>query len=123
MNKRSNTIRTLVTNEAVKNYAPVAITNAIKEYAKNELGLNDSVEYLRRRKVANIRYKLQGPMNAHLIGSENLGIDISETLSYLRGEDYHTEHYHVSQQSANKVKRTEGIKNFFFFFFFSFSFF
>ncbi|CAG8814601.1 17011_t:CDS:2, partial [Gigaspora rosea] len=84
MNKYSSTICTLVTNKAVKNYAPVAIINAVREFAKNDLGLNNSVEYLRHRKVANIKYKIQGPINAHLVGSASLGTNISETLSYLK---------------------------------------
>lgn len=34
MLKRSNTIQTLVTNKAIKNYAPAAITSTVKEYTK-----------------------------------------------------------------------------------------
>ncbi|CAG8656199.1 1102_t:CDS:2, partial [Scutellospora calospora] len=38
-------------NEAIKNYESVTITNVVKEYTKNELGLDDSVEYLRQRET------------------------------------------------------------------------
>ena len=41
MNKCSSTICTLVSNEAVKNYTPVAITSVVREFAKNDLELND----------------------------------------------------------------------------------
>ncbi|CAG8817309.1 8197_t:CDS:1, partial [Cetraspora pellucida] len=38
INKHSSIIRTLVTNKAIKNYASVAITNAVRKFAKNDLG-------------------------------------------------------------------------------------
>ncbi|RIB17329.1 hypothetical protein C2G38_2187665 [Gigaspora rosea] len=82
INKHSNTIRNLVINEAVKNYAPVVITSVVKEFAKNDLRLNDSVEYLK--------------------GSASLKTDISETLLYLKSEEYHVKHFHISQQIANQ---------------------
>ena len=110
MLKCSSTIQTLVTNKAVKNYKPAAITSAVKEYGKNALELGDSIEYLRRKEVANIRYKIQGPMNVHLIGNASLRVDISETLSYLEGQGYYAEYYHVSQRSeGGKVKHTKGV--------------
>src|SRR5260364_162435 len=98
MLKHSSTIWTLVTNEAVKNYKPVAITSTVKEYRKNALELGDSIEYLRQKEVSNIKYKIQGPMNFYLIGNASLKVNISETLSYLEGQGYYAEYYHVSQR-------------------------
>ncbi|CAG8821670.1 23184_t:CDS:1, partial [Gigaspora rosea] len=55
-----------------------------KEYTKNELGLGNSVKFLKRKVVANIKYGIQVPTNAYLVGNEKLEIDITENLSYLR---------------------------------------
>ncbi|CAG8609686.1 23302_t:CDS:2 [Gigaspora margarita] len=84
MLKCSNTIQTLVTNEAIKNYAPATITSTIKEYAKKELSLGNSIKYLKQKEVANIKYRIQGPMNTYLVDNKKLEIDITKTLSYLR---------------------------------------
>ena len=75
--KRSQAIRSLVEKEAVKNYSPPAITSAVREYATIELGLGASVNELKRKEVANIKYKIRGPMESNLIGDSNLTSDIS----------------------------------------------
>ncbi|GBB86118.1 hypothetical protein RclHR1_12580006 [Rhizophagus clarus] len=49
--------KSLVKIEAAKNYLPLAITSAIKEYATLELGLGEYARELRHKEVANIKYK------------------------------------------------------------------
>src|SRR3954468_15951546 len=78
--KCSQAIRSLVKKEAVKNYSPPAITSAIREYATIELGLSTSINELKRKEVANIKYKIRGPMESHLIGDSNLTSDISQSI-------------------------------------------
>ena len=98
--KRSQAVRTLVEKEAVKNYTPPAITAAVKEYATTELGLGLSVCDLRRKEVANIKYKIRGPMEAHLIGNRDLKKDMVEAISYLTNQGYQVESYYISQRST-----------------------
>ncbi|RIB24864.1 hypothetical protein C2G38_2167451 [Gigaspora rosea] len=57
--KRSQAIRSLVEQEALKDYHPPAILNAVKEYAQETLNLNESVKELKRKEVTNIKYKEQ----------------------------------------------------------------
>ena len=45
--KYSQAIWNLVTNEAVKNYLPLVITSAVKEYATIKLGLSASINELK----------------------------------------------------------------------------
>lgn len=110
--KRSEVIRTLVEEEAVKSYPPVAIVDAVKEHA-NTLSLGSSVQDLKRREVANIKYKVRGPMETHLVGSTKLEQDISDAMSYLNDQEYHTERYRISlsQKSTQGVSQrsTQGI--------------
>ncbi|GBC09883.1 hypothetical protein RclHR1_00920001 [Rhizophagus clarus] len=101
--KRSQATRTLVEKEAVKNYSPPAITSAIKEYA-SKLGLGASVSELKRKEVANIKYKVRGPMEAHLTCNSGLRSDISESVSFLIEKGYQVENYCVSHQSAKTTK-------------------
>src|SRR3954468_19337231 len=93
--KHSQVIRSLVEKEAVKNYSPPAITSAIREYATIELSLSASVNELKRKEVANIKYKICGSMESHLIGDSNLTSDISQSISYLIEKGYHAESYSV----------------------------
>ena len=67
---------------------------------KSEYELNNSVEYLKQKKVTNIKYKINRLMNNYLIGSKRLKTDILETLSYLKSQKYYTKHFHVTQQST-----------------------
>ncbi|RHZ86811.1 hypothetical protein Glove_44g33 [Diversispora epigaea] len=98
--KRSTAVRTLVMQEAIKNYPPVAIVKAVKEYANNELDLGESVKDLKRKEVANIKYKLHGPLETHLVGNIELESDILETISYLKNQEYYCERYYISQKST-----------------------
>ena len=108
--KRPEAIRALVKQEAVKSYPPVAIVNAVKDLASSELNLGNSVQELKRKEVANIKYKLRGPMEAHLVGSDKLNSDVSEAVSYLKKQEYYVEHYHTSQQPTKGISRrsTQG---------------
>lgn len=101
--KRSQTVRTLVEKKAVKNYSPPAITSAIKDYT-SKLGLDASVNELKRKEVANIKNKVHGPMEAHLTCNSGLRSDISETASFLIEKGYQVENYCVSHQSAKTTK-------------------
>ncbi|CAG8837350.1 8387_t:CDS:1, partial [Gigaspora margarita] len=56
--KRSNAVRKLVEEEAVKNYSPPTIVSAIKDYATKKLDLGTSVKELKRKKVSNIKQKV-----------------------------------------------------------------
>ena len=93
-------------NEAVKNYSPPAITFAVKEYATNKLGLDANINELKRKEVANIKYKIRGPMESNLIGDSNLTSDISQSVFYLIEKGYHAESYKVFFASH---KSTKGI--------------
>lgn len=93
--KRNQAVRVLVEKEANKNYSPQAITSAIKEYASNELNLGASVSYLKTQEVANIKYKIRGPMETHLIGNQDLKTDIIETVSYLMNQEYQVQVYTI----------------------------
>lgn len=76
--------------EAVKSYPPVAIVDAVKEHA-DTLSLGSSVQdlILRRKEVANIKYKVRGPMETHLIGATKIEQDILDAVSYLNDQQYH----------------------------------
>ena len=102
--KRSQAIRNLVENEVVKNYSPPAITSAVKEYATIKLGLGASVNELKQKEVANIKYKIRGPMESNLIGDSNLTSDISQSVSYLIEKGYHAESYKVFSISHKSTK-------------------
>ena len=91
--------------EAVKNYPPLAITSAVKEYA-TKLGLGASVQELRRKEVANIKYKVRGSLETHLICDFDLKSDISKSMAFLVEKGYRVESYYVPHQST---KSTKGI--------------
>ena len=101
--KQPKVIRDLVEIEAAKNYSPPAITSAVKEYATLELSLGECARELKRKEVVNIKYKVRGPAETHLIGNPNLKLDISESVSYLTEQGYFVKNYHVSQRSTKVV--------------------
>ncbi|PKK62111.1 hypothetical protein RhiirC2_717942 [Rhizophagus irregularis] len=90
--KRSQVVRTLVEQEALKNYRPPAIVSAVKEFAT---GLNESVKELRRKEVTNIKSKVRGSLDTHLIGNLNRELDIQETIIFLKKQGYLVERYEV----------------------------
>jgi hypothetical protein len=114
--KHPQAIQTLVEKEAVKNYLPPAITAAIKEYATIELGLGASAQELKCKEVTNIKYKVRGPMEVHLVGNSDLKLDISQSVSYLKDQGYQVETYRVPQQSTKGIvfahpKQLEKLEN------------
>ena len=56
--KRSQVVRNLVKQEAIKNYSPPAIISAVKEFTTEKLDLNSSIKELKHRKVTNIKNKV-----------------------------------------------------------------
>ncbi|CAG8757148.1 7093_t:CDS:2, partial [Rhizophagus irregularis] len=89
--------------EAVKNYLPLAITAAIKEYVTIELDLGASAQELKCKEVTNIKYKVRGPMKVHLVGNSNLKLDISQSVLYLKEQGYQVEIYSVEFKSVKIV--------------------
>ncbi|CAB4481769.1 unnamed protein product [Rhizophagus irregularis] len=81
--KQPKAIRSLVEIEAAKNYSAPTITSAIKEYTTLELGLGESACKLKRKEVANIKYKVREPAETYLIENPNLKLDILDSISYL----------------------------------------
>ena len=98
--KRSQAIRDLVVQEAIKNYRPPEIVSAVKEYATNELDLGESVKELRSKEVTNIKYKVRGSLGAHLIGNSEQSLDIREAISFLKEQEYLVEYYEISHLST-----------------------
>ncbi|CAB4375049.1 unnamed protein product [Rhizophagus irregularis] len=98
--KRPKVIRDLVEVEAAKNYSPLAITSAVKEYATLELNFGECARELKRKEVTNIKYKVRGPMETHLVGNLNLRLDISESISYLNEQGYFIKNYRILQRST-----------------------
>ena len=97
--KRSQAIWSLVEKEAVKNYSPPAIISAVKEYA-TDIGLSASACKLKCKEVANIQYKVRGPLKAHLICDFNLKSDISKFMFFLMEKGYRVESYCIFHQST-----------------------
>jgi hypothetical protein len=89
--------------EAVKNYLPLAITAAVKEYATIELGLGASAQELKRKEVINIKYKVREPIEVHLVGNSDLKLDISQSVSYLKDQGYQIETYRIPQRSTKGI--------------------
>ncbi|CAB4404593.1 unnamed protein product [Rhizophagus irregularis] len=110
--KRPQVIQTLVEKEAIKNYTSPAIASAVREYATKKLSLGTSVSELKRQEVANIKYKIRGPMEKIFIGDSNLMLDISQCMSYLIIEkEYKVERYSTHQSFKGIVfAHSEQIK-------------
>ncbi|PKY23585.1 hypothetical protein RhiirB3_437841 [Rhizophagus irregularis] len=87
--KRPQVIRTLVEKEAIKNYTPPAIASAVREYATKELGLGTSVSELKRQEVANIKYKIRGPMEKFLLKRNIRLKDTAPTNPLKESYDWH----------------------------------
>ncbi|RHZ86875.1 hypothetical protein Glove_43g65 [Diversispora epigaea] len=81
--KRSQIIRNLVVQEAIKNYHPPAILNAVKEYASEKMDL------------------VHGALDAHLIGNINKEQDIRESIFFLEQHKYYVERFFISHKSTN----------------------
>jgi hypothetical protein len=92
-----------VEKKVVKNYLPLAITAAVKEYATIELGLGASAQELKHKEVINIKYKVRGPMEVHLVGNSDLKLDILQSVSYLKDQGYQVKTYRVPQRSTKGI--------------------
>ncbi|GBB95980.1 hypothetical protein RclHR1_02660001, partial [Rhizophagus clarus] len=118
--KRSQTVQNLVMQEAIKNYRPPEIVNAVKEYATEKLDLGESVKELRQKEVTNIKYKVRGALNAHLVGNSDLNkedsVTIAKGLKIARRFAHHwSPRYFLSDQSnieSNSIRMAfPGLKN------------
>ncbi|RHZ82220.1 hypothetical protein Glove_110g102 [Diversispora epigaea] len=96
--KRPQAIRNLVEQEAIKNYRPPAILNAVKEYAAETMDLKSSVKELRLKEVTNIKYKVRGTLDVHLIGSSEREKNIQESIFFLEQQKYQVESYMISNK-------------------------
>jgi hypothetical protein len=99
--KRSQTVQNLVMQEAIKNYRPPEIVSAVKEYATEKLDLGESVKELRRKEVTNIKYKVRGALDAHLVGNSDLRLDIQDSIFFLKNQEYLVEYYEISHLSTH----------------------
>ena len=55
---------------------------------------------LRRREVANIKYKIHGSLDVHLIGNPKRESDIRDAISFLNEQGYLVEFYEISYLST-----------------------
>ncbi|RHZ77074.1 hypothetical protein Glove_186g2 [Diversispora epigaea] len=92
----------LFDNEAAKNYPPPTITSAVKKYATT-LGLRASTSELKRQEVTNIKYKICGPLKAHLVCNFDLKSDITKSVAFLIEKGYCVKCYYASHQSNEGV--------------------
>uniref|UniRef100_U9T134 FAR1 domain-containing protein n=1 Tax=Rhizophagus irregularis (strain DAOM 181602 / DAOM 197198 / MUCL 43194) TaxID=747089 RepID=U9T134_RHIID len=123
--KRSQTVQNLVMQEAIKNYRPPEIVNAVKEYATEKLDLGESVKELRRKEVTNIKYKLKNLEqhgwltlidSTHKTNSKEDSVTIAEGLKIVRRFARHwSPRYFLSDQSnieSNSIRMAfPGLKN------------
>ncbi|RHZ68666.1 hypothetical protein Glove_294g64 [Diversispora epigaea] len=93
--KHSQFVQNLVEQEAIKNYPPPTIVNAIKEYAIEKLDFNFSVKELRRKEVTNIKSKVYKSQNIYLTGNINLELDIKESVVFFKNQEYQVECFQI----------------------------
>ncbi|CAG8802547.1 10901_t:CDS:2, partial [Cetraspora pellucida] len=92
MCKWSKFIRDMVGNEAIKDYKPLTIANVVRKEV-SKLYEDSGVKYLKTKKVTNIKQKLVGLMNSHLIGNANLKSDFLSTTEFLIKNNYQVESF------------------------------
>ncbi len=56
--KHSQVIRNLVEQKAIKNYSPLVIVSAVKEFATEKLDFDSNVKKLKYKEVTNIKNKV-----------------------------------------------------------------
>jgi len=101
--KRSNAVRKLVEEEAVKNYPPPTIVSAIKDYATRKLNLGASVKELKRKEVSNIKQKVnEVQTNDSFGGNTNINSDIAECIRFLKNEGWDLLFYFCTRACARK---------------------
>jgi hypothetical protein len=72
---------------------------------------------LKRKEVTNIKYKVRGPIEVHLIGNSDLKLDISQSVLYLKDQRYQVETYRVPQRFTKGIvfahlKQLEKLENY-----------
>jgi len=97
--KRSQAIKKLVEEEAVKPYASPSIAAAVKELA-TKIGIETSAKNLTRKDVTNIKQKVRAPENAILIGGPDLESDIRAAMNFLLDRSYLVERFTVLQKAS-----------------------
>ena len=68
------------------------IVNVIQKEI-TQLYESSGVKYLKTKKVANIKHKLVGPMNTHLIGEAKLEADVQNSNEFLDKNKYRVERF------------------------------
>ncbi|RHZ62891.1 hypothetical protein Glove_334g17 [Diversispora epigaea] len=104
--KRLQIIRNLVEQEALKNYRTPAILNAVKEYVAERMDMDACVKELRCKEIINIKYKVHGALDVHLIGNTNHKLNIQESLLFLENQKYLVEHVDAHFFVSNKDSDT-----------------
>ncbi|RIA84790.1 hypothetical protein C1645_831780 [Glomus cerebriforme] len=74
--KCTKVIHELVIQETIKNYHPSEIVSAVKEIVTEKLDLDECVKELRWKEVTNIKYKIHGPLDTHLVSNPRRELDI-----------------------------------------------
>ncbi|CAG8583474.1 13905_t:CDS:2 [Cetraspora pellucida] len=85
-----------------ENYKPPMIADVIRKEA-SKLYEDSGVEYLKTKEVTNIKQKLVGPMNLHLVGDANLKPDILNTIKFLIENNYQVESFQ-KQESLEHLR-------------------
>ena len=93
--KCTKVVYELVIQEAIKNYQLPEIVSAVKEIATEKLNLGECVKELRWKEVTNIKYKIHGPLDTHLVGNPKRELDIREAISFLENKGYLVECYEI----------------------------
>ncbi|CAG8811919.1 18761_t:CDS:2, partial [Racocetra fulgida] len=92
MQKRLKFIKVMVGNKAIKDYNPLMIANIIRKEV-SKLCEDSGIEYLKIKKVTNIKQKLVGLINSHLVRDADLKSDILITIEFLVKNNYQTESF------------------------------
>jgi len=102
MVKRPESIRNLIVSEASKPYHSLDITHVVKDLAIRTLGEESGVQYLNRKEVTNIQTKIQEPITAHLLGSENFVSDIQQAIEYLKSQHYSIQQFYLTTSASER---------------------
>ncbi|RIB18653.1 hypothetical protein C2G38_2184042 [Gigaspora rosea] len=91
----------MMANEAIKDYKPPTIANVIRTEV-SKVCEDSGMEYLKTKEVANIKQKLVGPMNSHLVGDADLKSDLSNAIKFLIKNNYRAESF-FKQKSLERL--------------------
>ncbi|CAG8797222.1 22512_t:CDS:1, partial [Cetraspora pellucida] len=70
------------------------------ELATKKLDLGTSVKKLQCIEVTNIKYKVCGPLETHLIDNPKFELDLSKTILFLKQQGYYIEYFKVPTKFA-----------------------